>query len=69
MQAKIHVHDAAALHRAAVAVARDRGIRPADYRLMRLDDPIRTDLRMVLEGAAPGIEVELDDEEPLSWAA
>jgi len=53
---RLEVTDPAALKRAAGAVARDRGLSGREWALMRIDDPIRRDLQMVLE-EAPGMEI------------
>ena len=57
MLVRLEVTDPAALKRAAGVVARDRGLTGREWALMRVDDPIRRDLQMILE-AAPGVEIE-----------
>ena len=52
----LEITDPAALQRAAAAVARDRGLTGREWSMMRVDDPIRRDVQMVLE-AAPGMEI------------
>lgn len=50
------VTDPQMLRRAARNAARERGVATRDWDLIRVDDPIRRDLGMLLD--LPGVEVE-----------